>query len=208
MTVQGIPVFTEKDKARFWAKVDKTSSEKGCWLWTSAAKPNGYGCFGFKNRTYYAHRIAFVLCGGAFDNGNLVLHGPCHNRLCCNPDHLYSGDQKQNSGPDKDRDGTQCRGDRHYLRRRPELALRGDRNGSRTRPESRPRGDRHGMRLHPERVPRGEKQPNAKLTESKVRQIRDRYSAGGETYQSLADCFGVGVPTICHVVNKKTWAHV
>lgn len=195
MTVREIPVFTEKDKARFWSKVDKTSSEKGCWLWTGYKKPNGYGTFplkrGGKGRPLYSHRIAFILSGGVFNKGPLVLHGPCHNRLCCNPDHLYSGDKKQNEA-DRFRDGT---------------AMRGDQSWPRLHRERVARGERSGARKHPERMARGERNGRAKLTAEKALEIRLRVE-DGESHRSLSKAFGVSRSLIGLVANRKVWQHI
>jgi hypothetical protein len=46
--------------------------------------------------------------------------------------------------------------------------------------------------------------PAGKLTDSKVREIRDRY-AGGETQRELAAEFGVSATTVRDIVAGKTW---
>jgi len=53
----------------------------------------------------------------------------------------------------------------------------------------------------------GEKHYKSKLTEENVQEIRER-SGNGETYQSLADEFGVVKSTIGFIVNRETWKHV
>ena len=55
---------------------------------------------------------------------------------------------------------------------------------------------------------KGENRPNAKLTETLVRQIRDKYKAGGVSHNQLAKEFGVSQLVICYVINRKTWKHV
>lgn len=54
----------------------------------------------------------------------------------------------------------------------------------------------------------GETNGSAKLTEVDVREIRQRYAAGGVTYQVLADEFHVTQPNIWNVVHRKRWKHV
>jgi hypothetical protein len=83
---------------RFWAMADKTSSPNGCWLWTGAIHPEGYGQFpyGFPGQQR-AHRISWFLLKGPIPKHLYVLHKPeCHNPSCVNPDHLYIGDQFAN----------------------------------------------------------------------------------------------------------------
>lgn len=58
------------------------------------------------------------------------------------------------------------------------------------------------------RMARGERARTAKLTESDVLHIRERYAAGGIIYQELADKYGVNSGNICQVVNRRTWTHV
>jgi hypothetical protein len=53
----------------------------------------------------------------------------------------------------------------------------------------------------------GEGNPRAKLTNEKVRQLRER-RAEGVTYQQLAIEFGISDVSACAAVNRKTWAHV
>ena len=75
---------------RFWAKVQPCPMS-GCWLWTGATMPNGYGVFGGGTRaskwTALSHRHAFVTLVGEIPVG-LELDHLCRTRCCCNPAHL------------------------------------------------------------------------------------------------------------------------
>ena len=53
----------------------------------------------------------------------------------------------------------------------------------------------------------GEGHYKSKLKESDVKETRER-SKNGETYQSLADEFGVVKSTIGFIVNRQTWGHI
>jgi hypothetical protein len=78
---------------RFWAKVTKAGPDD-CWLWTAAAKTNGYGSFNVDGKTRLAHRVAFVLID-SLEPGQDVLH-KCDVKLCVNPKHLYAGTDYDN----------------------------------------------------------------------------------------------------------------
>jgi len=55
---------------------------------------------------------------------------------------------------------------------------------------------------------KGEKVSGAKLTEIQVREIRQRYAAGGVSQQRLADEYGVNNSLICTIISRRRWAHV
>lgn len=74
-------------------------------------------------------------------------------------------------------------------------------------PEKRARGERHGSHTHPERVARGERNPNAKLTEKDVREIRALRSAG-VPHKELACRYGVSLKTVKKAATGRGWAHV
>ena len=76
---------------RFWAKVDK-SDPGGCWLWTSAITPDGYGQFWSGEERVYAHRWAYEHFVGPIPPGLTIDHvrdRGCRHRHCVNfLDHL------------------------------------------------------------------------------------------------------------------------
>ena len=61
----------------------------------------------------------------------------------------------------------------------------------------------NGLRV----APKGEQSVRAKLTEAKVKEIRDRYD-NGCTQTKLAKEYGVGITTIHGVIHRKLWAHI
>jgi len=95
-------------KERFEQKVNVTD---GCHLWTACAnnKTNGYGLINIDGKMEYAHRMAYELYVGKIPDGLFVLH-KCDVRLCCNPEHLFVGTQKENLD-DMTRKGRRAKGE-------------------------------------------------------------------------------------------------
>jgi predicted XRE-type DNA-binding protein len=85
---------TKTQANRFWSKVQKLDKES-CWIWQGAKFWDNYGMFKIDNLNLRAHRVAYEIANGSIETGKLILHR-CDNKLCCNPHHLYQGDQKQN----------------------------------------------------------------------------------------------------------------
>ncbi len=85
---------------RFWAKVDKSAGDSGCWPWTAWAK-GGYGRFWTGAREVPAHRVAYELLVGPIPDGLEIDH-LCRNHGCCNPLHLepvtHAENTKRGSG--------------------------------------------------------------------------------------------------------------
>jgi hypothetical protein len=118
--------FTEKDIARFWSKVDKSTEPNGCWLWMAGKTFGGYGRFWNGERKVMAHRFAYELTVGAIPDDYDICHN-CDNPTCCNPTHLFTGTKTDNIQDAK---------------RKNRLAT-GMRNGRYTHPESSARGSQN-----------------------------------------------------------------
>ena len=54
----------------------------------------------------------------------------------------------------------------------------------------------------------GERNGQARLTEEKVSEIRNLYQAGGYSYRTLADKYGMSKSAIDHIITKRKWKHV
>lgn len=105
---------------KFWKSVNKAD---GCWLWTGAVNPKGYG-YAQVDRTRLAHRVAYQMANGPISAAVMVCHH-CDVPACVNPAHLYAGDARANA-----RDAIE----------RGRLAT-GRRNGRYTKPECTSRGE-------------------------------------------------------------------
>jgi len=86
--------FSEKDKDRFWSKVD-AQGKNDCWEWTGY-KVNGYGRIKRSGKCYLTHRIAWILKNGQIPNGKLICH-KCDTPACVNTKHLFLGTHKDNA---------------------------------------------------------------------------------------------------------------
>lgn len=54
----------------------------------------------------------------------------------------------------------------------------------------------------------GERNPHAKVTEEWVREIRERYAAGGVTQEKLAVEYGITRSAVSRIVTGSNWGHL
>lgn len=94
-----------KTLARFWDKVNKSSSEN-CWGW-EAQLVRGYGKFWFNGANWRAHRFSWLIDNGNIPSGACILHR-CDNPKCVNPKHLFLGSHADNMR-DKMNKGRACK---------------------------------------------------------------------------------------------------
>lgn len=165
-------------------KVNKTES---CWVWTGQTVGRGYGKVGFRGKTARAHRVIWELLYGPIPENLFVCH-KCDNPPCVNPEHLFLGNSKDNV-QDMVKKGRNAKGKS---------------NGRVLHPEKYPIGDNHYSRTEPERLARGEKHGMSKLTQEKVKKIREEFSQN-VSMKTLANQFGVTKQTVWRIVREKGW---
>lgn len=153
----------------------KVTKSDACWLWNGARDEHGYGLINIDGRNRRTHRIAYILTYGAIPDGLVVRHS-CDTPACVNPDHLILGTQLDNID---------------------------DRN---TRGRT-AKGERAGYKTHPDRYPdrKGERNGRAKLTQTQVEEIRERYATGDIGARPLAAMYGVSRALIRLIVQGKAW---
>lgn len=67
----------------------------GCWRWQGLTDKDGYGITSVGGIKMPVHRACYFLFYNVPFTSDYVLH-KCNTRNCCNPHHLYLGNQKQN----------------------------------------------------------------------------------------------------------------
>lgn len=153
----------------------KVQKSDGCWLWTAAKDKKGYGIFQLQGKAHKAHRIAYEITYNK-PLGNLLGCHTCDNPSCVRPDHIVPGTSDYNA---KDRNA----------------------KGRTRAPYNHHRG---GYKL-PSGCNAGERNPRAKMTWGKVRELRSRYASGKVLLQTLAQEYGIAFGTADKIVRHETW---
>jgi len=101
---------------QLWESMMKRTKkgDNECVIWNSTISSSGYGSFDYKNKTYYTHRLSFMINKNngdkipEYDNDGekLVIRHKCNTKLCINPDHLQLGTNWENCYIDKIEEGS------------------------------------------------------------------------------------------------------
>lgn len=67
-----------------------------CWIWTGRLDTDGYGECKYNGAKRFVHRIAYASLRGQTPARRDVEHR-CHQRACCNPEHLKALKPKDNA---------------------------------------------------------------------------------------------------------------
>lgn len=76
-------------------KFVRVDEKTNCWIWDKTKDFDGYGVLKHRNKYFKIHRFFFEFFKGKIPISYSVLHS-CDNRSCCNPDHLFLGNQIDN----------------------------------------------------------------------------------------------------------------
>lgn len=191
-------------KDRFWKFVNKSGplasrpasrihpeiQNTRCWVWTGAFRgTHNYGQFGYRGKTYKAHRFAYKLETGEWLSSKIPLLHKCDNTTCIRPLHTFEGTHEINMADMKAKN-RQAVGDKHGSRLHPERLIRG----------------KKWHRAHPPATRTiGERNRHAKLTYEDVAAIRKLWSTGNYFQRELAEKYNVLQTTIGRVVTNQTW---
>lgn len=110
----------EAPQERFYRQAQEIGD---CLIYTGGHDKDGYGQFWYVKQSLRAHRVAYIIAYGYIPEGMQVLH-TCDNPSCVKPDHLFLGTNADNLA-DMVAKGRSYGGDRHHIRRNPEL-VRGE----------------------------------------------------------------------------------
>lgn len=97
-TIDRAPTRGLSVEHRLAQRVDRSGGSDACWPWIGGGRHVfGYGQLWDPDlgRSEGAHRIAWRLANGPIPMGAAVLH-MCDNPPCCNPAHLFLGNQRGN----------------------------------------------------------------------------------------------------------------
>tara|TARA_R110000803_G_C11723563_1_gene288600 strand:+ start:43 stop:501 length:459 start_codon:yes stop_codon:yes gene_type:complete len=87
--MRGRPPNTHED---FLSRLEKQGD---CLVYTGHLNDDGYGIFGFNNKSWGAHRYSYTHYVGSIPKGLIVLHS-CDNPPCVLPSHLRVGSVQDN----------------------------------------------------------------------------------------------------------------
>ena len=184
------------------------SSVDGCWPWTGWIDPDGYGRIQVNGKCVAASRVAFTLASGITLTPDDIIGHTCDTPICT-----------RNDG----KEGVYLIESTSYVRfghlfltnrvgNRRDCVLKGrhaqgDRSKARLYPGSQVWGPEHPWRLNPELVLRGSKHGSAKITESKVLELRAAH-AQGMSAKELAETEGMQYSNVWRIVTRRAWKHI
>lgn len=126
-------ILSQFDIDRFWSNVDIFGSDE-CWPWLGNRNQDGYGRFWLNEKLEGAHRISWMLVNGVipvlFDGRSSMICHSCDNPPCCNPSHLFIGNNKINQKDSAVKDQgdrgefLRCKGQNHPAASKTEVEIK------------------------------------------------------------------------------------
>lgn len=93
-------ILSQSDIDRFQSGVNHLGPDD-CWEWLRSCDSGGYGRFQLNGTNELSHRVAWILMNGPipelFEGLPSVVCHSCDNPFCCNPGHLFLGNNKINN---------------------------------------------------------------------------------------------------------------
>lgn len=178
--------MSERDVARFWAKVNCLGDDE-CWPWAELSKSAaGYGLFTLATGKsggvkVVASRISCFLAHGEPPLPNSKSLHSCDNPPCCNPKHLRWGNSQDNVDDAKAR------------------------NRSVNPPNTHENPEWNAKRLAA--MPKGENLHNQSLTEHQAREIF-RLHMNHHNVSQISDKTGIKKHVVADVCRGRSWRHL
>lgn len=92
-------ILDEADINRFWSNVGRRGLD-ACWEWIRSCNKDGYGRFRLNGKMELVHRVVYTIVNGVipelFEGLPAYICHSCDNPPCCNPQHLFLGNQRIN----------------------------------------------------------------------------------------------------------------
>lgn len=90
------PPRSHDEGRHFWARIDKSAGDDGCWPWLGSCDADGYGQLRRGDRYLRAHRYALLLTAGDPPPERPYACHSCDRPSCCNPRHLRWASPQEN----------------------------------------------------------------------------------------------------------------
>ena len=116
-----------KTRRKRWLANIKIDKKTGCWLWQGRCFSDGYGQITVNYKTWYAHRLSYILHFGF--PGNLFVCHTCDVKNCVDPKHLWLGTNKDNQldavskGRNHNKSKTHCSHGHEYTKENTHIRL-------------------------------------------------------------------------------------